>query len=71
VHVCRYDNVELRCRLPSDEENLPLKLEFPQGNVLGVAKAVIPVVVSLNAQHPLSFTADAEFLDEHGALYLS
>ena len=67
---CRYDNVELRCRLPSDEENLPLSLEFPQGNVLGIAKATVPVVVKMTVHRPQSFTADLEFLDENGESYL-
>lgn len=65
----RYDNVELRCRLPSDEENLPLSLEFPQGNVLGIAKAAVPVIVKMTVPRPQSFTAELEFLDENGETF--
>jgi hypothetical protein len=58
--------MELRCRLPVDEDNLPMILEFPEGNVLGIAKGSLPVVVKMTVQRPQSFTAEVEFLDDDG-----
>lgn len=62
-----YDNVDFSCRLPADEQHLPLQLEFPQGSVIGMAKPSVPVVVSFCADRPTSFTCEIEILDENGA----
>ena len=62
-----YDNLDLRFRLPSDTENIPLQLHFPEGTLVGIAKASIPVVVTFASSKAASFTADAEFLDQDGA----
>lgn len=61
-----YDNVDFSYRLPADEQHLPLKLEFPQGTVIGMAKPSVPVVVSFCSDRPTSFTCDIEILDENG-----
>ncbi|GFH14482.1 calponin-homology (CH) domain-containing protein, partial [Haematococcus lacustris] len=64
-----YDNLELRFRLPADESHLPLRISFPEGNLVGLAKAKLPVVVSFEALKPVSFTASIDFLDEDGKRY--
>jgi hypothetical protein len=56
----------LPTRLPADEARQPLKLELPEGNLIGLAKERLPVVVSFASGRPLSFTALVEFLDEVG-----
>jgi hypothetical protein len=50
--------------LPPDEGRLPLKLQLPEGNLIGLAKEKLPVVVSFVGTRPLSFTAPLDFLDE-------
>jgi hypothetical protein len=62
-----YDNLDLKVRLPSDTANLPLELKFPEGTLVGIAKASIPVVVTFAAGRSTSFTANIEFLDQDGA----
>ena len=62
-----YDNLDLTFRLPSDTENIPLQLHFPEGTLVGIAKASIPVVVTFASSKAASFTADAAFLDQDGA----
>lgn len=64
-----YDNVDFSYRLPADEQNLPLKLEFPQGTVIGMAKSRVPALVSFCSERPTSFTCDIEILDEDGVLF--
>lgn len=64
-----YDNLELNFRLPIDETHIPLSIEFPEGNLIGLAKESLPVVVSFSATQPLSFTANLEFFDEEGKRY--
>lgn len=61
-----YDNVDLSYRLPADEQHLPLQLDFPQGTIIGMAKASVPVIVSFCAERPTSFTCDIEILDDDG-----
>lgn len=62
-----YDNVDLRYQLPADEEHLPLRLSFPEGTMIGIAKERIPVRVHFQAQRATSFTARLAFLDDEGA----
>ncbi|GAX74871.1 hypothetical protein CEUSTIGMA_g2317.t1 [Chlamydomonas eustigma] len=64
-----YDNLELRYRLPADEGHVPMKIEFPEGNLIGLAKQELPVVVTFSSPKPLSFTATIDFLDEEGKRY--
>lgn len=66
-----YDNVDFSYRLPADDEHLPLQLSFPQGTVIGMAKATVPAIVSFRADRPTSFTCDIEILDENGTNYSS
>lgn len=64
-----YDNLELstdRVRLPPDTGRLPLRISFPEGNLIGLAKDRLPVDVVFASARPLSFTASLDFLDEAG-----
>ncbi|KAI8473771.1 MAG: hypothetical protein J3K34DRAFT_497953 [Monoraphidium minutum] len=64
-----YDNLELRVRLPADESCLPLKVELPEGNLIGLARERLPVAVSFSSGRPTCFTAAVEFLDEEGRCF--
>lgn len=67
-----YDNLELstdRVRLPPDTTSLPLRLSFPEGNLIGLAKDRLPVDVTFCSTKPLSFTAMVDFLDESGRAF--
>lgn len=59
-----YEDLELRFRLPADRTRMPVKLEFPEGKSVNLAKTRLPVVVSFSAQKPLAFTSRIDFLDE-------
>lgn len=65
-----YDNVDLRHRLPADAEALPMALEWPEGTLVGIAKASVGVVVTFKAAKPIAFTANLEFMDQDGARLL-
>jgi hypothetical protein len=65
-----YDNLDIQFRLPADTENIPLELKFPEGTMVGIAKASVPAVVLFKASRPTSFTANIEFMDEDGAMPL-
>ena len=41
-----------------------MKLELPEGSLIGLAKEKLPVVVSFVSARPVSFTAQLQFLDE-------
>ncbi|KAK9828703.1 hypothetical protein WJX72_001600 [[Myrmecia] bisecta] len=62
-----YDNLELKVRLPADEAHLPLQLTFPEGNLIGIAKEKLPVVVTFSSGKPTSFTTAIDFLDDDSA----
>jgi hypothetical protein len=67
-----YDNLELSTelvRLPPDTTRLPLRLSFPEGNLIGLAKDKLPVDVVFASTRPLSFTASLDFLDESGRTF--
>jgi hypothetical protein len=61
-----YDNLDIQFRLPADTQNVPLELKFPEGTMVGIAKASVPAVVLFKASRPTSFTANIEFMDEDG-----
>jgi hypothetical protein len=64
-----YDNLELTTRLPPDSSHLPIKLAFPEGNLIGLAKERLPIDVSFTSDKPLCCTAVVEFLDEDGRAF--
>lgn len=61
-----YDNLEITHKLPADDNEVPIKIEFPEGNLIGIAKERLPVVVSFAAHKSISFTAKIDFIDELG-----
>ncbi|QDZ22861.1 hypothetical protein HOP50_09g54090 [Chloropicon primus] len=67
-----YDNLELRYHLPTDTERLPIKIDFPEGKMIGIAKGSLPVEVSLDSDVSMfmAFTGNIEFLDEDGQRYV-
>jgi hypothetical protein len=66
-----YDNLDIKFRLPADTQNVPLELMFPEGAMVGIAKASVPAVLAFKASRPTSFTASVEFMDEDGVLFCS
>lgn len=61
-----YDNLAVMYKLPQDKDHAPIELSFPEGNVVGLAKDRLPVVISFKSAVPTSFTAPIEFLDDDG-----
>jgi hypothetical protein len=43
-----------------------MTIEFPEGNLIGLAKEQLPVIVTFASPKPISFTANIEFMDEEG-----
>ncbi|KAF8055917.1 CFAP47 [Scenedesmus sp. PABB004] len=64
-----YDNLELTVRLPPDGGWAPLSLSFPEGNLIGLAKERLPVLVSFVSPRPLGFTAIVDLLDAGGRAF--
>eukprot|EP00775_Hariotina_reticulata_P012144 gene12144-12282_t len=64
-----YDNLELTTRLPPDSSHLPIRLAFPEGNLIGLAKERLPIDVSFKSDKPLCCTAMVEFLDDDGRAF--
>ena len=56
----------MQVQSPPDETHLPLTFEFPEGELIGIAKEKLPVVVSFANNKSMSFTANVVFLDEEG-----
>lgn len=69
VQMQGYDNLELRAKLPADQQQIPLSLTFPEGPMIGVAKERVPVLLSFTADKPTAFTAKVEFADSAGAKF--
>ena len=65
-----YDNLELRYHLPTDTMRLPIKIDFPEGQMIGIAKGSLPIEISLQSDVAMSFTGNVEFLDEDGQRYV-
>ena len=61
-----YDNLEIKAKLPIDAARMPLTLEFPEGQLVGVSKEKILIVVSFVAKKPTAFTAFIELIDTDG-----
>lgn len=61
-----FENLELRYRLPSDTDKVPLTLRFPEGQVVSRVKKSVPVEVSFTTSKPISFTAKIDFFDLDG-----
>ena len=62
-----YDNTELSVRLPSDAATrLCLRVTFPEGCLIGLAKERLPVDFEWCPLRPMCFTVRIDFVDEYG-----
>lgn len=61
--------LEVKVRLPTDSIRIPLTINFPEGQQLGITKPKIPVEVLFLANKPISFCAKIEFLDQDQGVY--
>lgn len=64
-----FDNLEVSYRLPADSSRVPFTIELPEGNLIGIARERLPVLVSFTSKKPLGFTARLDFLDSEGKSY--
>jgi hypothetical protein len=61
-----YDNLELKYLLPAETSRIPLSLSFPEGNMVGVSKSKLPVIVTFISKKSIAFSAKVHFLDADG-----
>ena len=61
-----YANERVSHRLPSDTNKIDLRVTYPEGTQIGVARPSLPVDVTFVSSVPVSFTAAIDFLDEEG-----
>ena len=61
-----YEHLELEYRLPDEMQAVPVQLSFPQGNILSLQQAEIPVVLSFKPTKSFSFSTSIHFVDSHG-----
>ena len=45
-----YDNLDLKVKMPVDEDKVPITVDFPDGTMIGVAKASDPATVAEPAE---------------------
>jgi hypothetical protein len=64
-----YEELSLQYRLPADTTKIPLTISFPEGNVLSIERASIPVELSFMSTKPMSFTANVQFFDGRGQTF--
>jgi len=64
-----YESLEVKVRLPTDSIRIPLTINFPEGQQLGITKPKIPVEVFFHSNKPISFCARIEFLDHDSGVY--
>jgi len=64
-----YESLEVKYRLPTDNSRIPLVINFPEGQQIGITKPRIPVEVLFQANKPISFCAKIEFLDNDTGTY--
>lgn len=66
-----YESLEVKYRLPTDNIRIPLTINFPEGQQLGITKPKIPVEVFFEAStyKASSFCAKIEFLDNDSGSY--
>ena len=61
-----YDNLELKHKLPPDNDRVPIKLTFPEGTTVGIAKERVRVDVAFTSRKAISFNAKIYFMDTEG-----
>eukprot|EP00929_Paragymnodinium_shiwhaense_P088700 TRINITY_DN49010_c0_g1_i1.p1 TRINITY_DN49010_c0_g1~~TRINITY_DN49010_c0_g1_i1.p1 ORF type:complete len:2929 (-),score=783.00 TRINITY_DN49010_c0_g1_i1:108-8894(-) len=64
-----YESLEVKYRLPTDNIRIPLSINFPEGQQLGITKPKIPVEIFFVSHKPISFCANIEFLDNETGSY--
>jgi len=68
-HQRGYESLEVKYRLPTDNIRIPLTINFPEGQQLGITKPKIPVEILFQSAKPISFCAKIEFLDNDSGSY--
>eukprot|EP01119_Soliformovum_irregulare_P018090 TRINITY_DN5485_c0_g2_i1.p1 TRINITY_DN5485_c0_g2~~TRINITY_DN5485_c0_g2_i1.p1 ORF type:complete len:1724 (+),score=575.60 TRINITY_DN5485_c0_g2_i1:408-5174(+) len=58
-----YEHLQIRHRIETDVDMVPLKIQFPEGSTVSTRKDVIPVKVSFSSSRPICFTVRIEFFD--------
>jgi len=56
-----YDNLEVDAKVAGDTSQIPVRIEFPEGNQIGVTKRKLMVDVIMISKKPLSFTTKLNF----------
>lgn len=64
-----YESLDVKVRLPTDNIRIPLTINFPEGQTVGITKPKIPVEVFFQSNKPISFCAKLEFLDNDTGSY--
>jgi hypothetical protein len=64
-----YESLEVKYRLPTDTHRIPLTINFPEGQQLGITKPKIPVQICFKSEKPISFCAKIEFCDNDNGVY--
>lgn len=64
-----YENLSLDYRVADELNKLNLKINFPDGRTMGIAKNRIKVEVVFSSPTPLSFTTKIKFIDDAGIEY--
>ncbi|CAE8643317.1 unnamed protein product, partial [Polarella glacialis] len=65
-----YESLDVKFRLPTDNIRIPLTINFPEGQQIGVTKPKIPVEIFFQSNKPISFCAKIEFLDSESGSYV-
>jgi len=64
-----YESLEVKYRLSTQNIKIPLSINFPEGQQLGITKPKIPVEIFFLSAKPISFCAKIEFLDNETGSY--
>ncbi|CAK9109555.1 unnamed protein product [Durusdinium trenchii] len=65
-----YESLDVQYRLPNDQIRIPLTINFPEGQQIGITKPKIPVEIFFQSNKPISFCAKIEFLDNESGSYV-
>ncbi|CAJ1445026.1 unnamed protein product [Effrenium voratum] len=65
-----YESLDVKYRLPNDQIRIPLTINFPEGQQIGITKPKIPVEIFFQSNKPISFCAKIEFLDTESGSYV-
>lgn len=68
VYVINQGFIEgtLKVQIACDESKLPIKVSFPEGNILSHSTEKLPLLVSFQSSRPLSFSTLVAILDDAG-----